>query len=59
MSTEKQPTVKVTPTFKAGEKVNHKDTGKTLEIIKVHPSGGLQCKGLVALITPNAVEKIV
>lgn len=56
---DKQPTVKVTPDFKAGETVIHKGTGDELKVEAVTPEGNLRCQGVAGLIVPTAVEKKV
>ena len=58
-TTEKSPTVKAVPTFKAGQSVVHKPTGATHKVLSVRGSGAsalLKCDGCVGLIRATDCE---
>lgn len=51
------PTVKVTPTFKANDKVSIIATGQLTEVLLVTKEGNLRLKGVANLVHPSAVGK--
>lgn len=57
MTTPTEPTVKLTPDFKAGETVIHLGEKTEHKIVKVHPDKTLTLAGLAGRIRPDAVQK--
>jgi hypothetical protein len=59
MSDKPEPTVKLTPDFKAGETIKCKSTGEEFKILKIHAKGALECEGRAGLMPKEAAEKIL
>jgi uncharacterized protein YodC (DUF2158 family) len=54
-----EPTVKLTPAFKAGETIECKSTGEKFKILEITANGDLRCEGRAGIMPKEAAEKIL
>lgn len=57
MQQKASPAVKITPEFKAGDRIACKSTGEEFEILSVTPDGDYICKGRAGIMPKSAAEK--